>query len=490
MCKIISLFVFFFLGGTLLSAQDFESFKRKSQQAFQSYRQKTQEDFDAYRRKVNAEFAEFLRTPWEEKKGEDPVPEPRKEPDIPPVVFLDDDIEIPEDNLIDIEVVPIQIEDEPIPVAPIIYKPKPKEETFSFVFYGTTGAVRLNPENKAHLKSSSEGDVADFWEALSGEAFDNVLADCQKIRQDRDLGDWAYFKMTEKLAETLYDTKNERRVFHGWLLAQTGFGVKLGRATDALHLLVWCSSLIFHKPYWDIKGAKYYLMDDEGITSLQMVDYSFPNCSPLRITMQATNLFDEKSAILRTLCSQGYPDLTVDVSCDKNTIDYLYDVPVSGIDGTNITDYALYVKQPLSENARKPLYSSLSGSIAGKSEGEAANILLNFVQTAFEYGYDDEIWGTERPFFPEETLYYPYSDCEDRAILFSRLVCDLLGLDVALVLYPGHLATAVCFSQTIPGDYIVVNGRRFLICDPTYINAPIGLTMPGMENSTARVFLL
>ena len=28
--------------------------------------------------------------------------------------------------------------------------------------------------------------------------------------------------------------------------------------------------------------------------------------------------------------------------------------------------------------------------------------------------------------------YYPYSDCEDRSILFARLVKDLLGLDVVM----------------------------------------------------------
>ena len=44
--------------------------------------------------------------------------------------------------------------------------------------------------------------------------------------------------------------------------------------------------------------------------------------------------------------------------------------------------------------------------LAGKSETEAVNMILNFVQTAFTYGYDDEIWGGDRPFFADETLYY------------------------------------------------------------------------------------
>ena len=112
------------------------------------------------------------------------------------------------------------------------------------------------------------------------------------------------------------------------------------------------------------------------------------------------------------------------------------------------------------------------------------------MQTAFEYKTDDEVWGCERSFFPEETLYYPYCDCEDRSIFFSRIVRDLLGLDVVLVHYPGHLATAVHFPATSPGDKISVNGAQFTICDPTFKNASAGRTMPGMDNSTAKIVIL
>ena len=129
-------------------------------------------------------------------------------------------------------------------------------------------------------------------------------------------------------------------------------------------------------------------------------------------------------------------------------------------------------------------------AIVGKSEQEAANILINFVQTAFTYGYDDKIWGGDRPFFADETIYYPYSDCEDRAILYSRLVRDLMGLDVVLLYYPGHLATAVHFKTDIPGDYLLVNGIRYLVCDPTFIGANIGRTMPDVSNDEAKVVLL
>lgn len=109
---------------------------------------------------------------------------------------------------------------------------------------------------------------------------------------------------------------------------------------------------------------------------------------------------------------------------------------------------------------------------------------------AFPYGYDDKEWGYDRAFFSEESLYYPRCDCEDHAILFSRLVRDLVGLKVVLVYYPGHLATAVQFPESVAGDYLMLDGRRFTVCDPTYFGAPIGQTMEGMDNKTAKVILL
>ena len=94
----------------------------------------------------------------------------------------------------------------------------------------------------------------------------------------------------------------------------------------------------------------------------------------------------------------------------------------------------------------------------GKSYPEAADILLDFVQSAFVYEYDDKVWGDDRAFFAEESLFYPYCDCEDRSILFSRLVRNLLGLDVILVYYPSHFATAVKFEEPVKGDYILKEG--------------------------------
>lgn len=472
----------------LVNAQDFHSYRHQQQESFQQYKQKTQEEFEAYRRKVNAEFAEFLGKPWESIQGEKPVSEPRK-PDIPPVVMPEIGVDIPEDKPIDVNINFPRLDAEPRPIAPVPYQPKPAEKTLSFTFYGTPGSVRFDTAQKAHLKGADEKAVSAFWKELSGPAYDNVVADCQSIRKDLDLCDWAYFKALEKVSETLYESRNERTVFLAWLLTQSGFSMRLGRDKANLYLLLGTTDMLFEKLFWKLEDGVYSLMGEERVTSLKMVNMTFPETSPLRMRMPALNTFAESVSAGRNLKSKKYPDAAAFVSCDKNRLAFYEDFPSPAIGGTGNTNFMAYADMPLSESARKNLYRRLFEQVTGKTEAEAANILLNFVQTAFDYKTDGEVWGRERTFFPEETLYYPYCDCEDRSILFSRLVRDIMGLESAFVLYPGHLATAVHFTTDIPGDYFIIGDKRYLVCDPTYINASIGRTMPGMDNTTAQVYV-
>ena len=117
-------------------------------------------------------------------------------------------------------------------------------------------------------------------------------------------------------------------------------------------------------------------------------------------------------------------------------------------------------------------------------------MLLDFVQYAFQYATDQDQFGYERPLFGDESFYYPKNDCEDRAILFSILVRDLVGLDVALVHWPGHLGAAVAFDEQVEGDYFLLDDQRYTVCDPTYIGAKIGMTMDVFKNTEVKLIKL
>ncbi|MFZ1977723.1 MAG: hypothetical protein WAV76_07175, partial [Bacteroidota bacterium] len=131
--------------------------------------------------------------------------------------------------------------------------------------------------------------------------------------------------------------------------------------------------------------------------------------------------------------------------------------------------------------AAKSLQDALQPYLKGRTEEDRVNFLLRFVQTAFQYKIDEEIFGKEKPLFPDETIYYPYSNCKDRAFLFAYLVRSLLHLDVVGLHYPNHVATAVQFNKKYEGDTIDYAGNVYTICDPTYINANLGMCMPQFK---------
>ena len=81
--------------------------------------------------------------------------------------------------------------------------------------------------------------------------------------------------------------------------------------------------------------------------------------------------------------------------------------------------------------------------VKGKSVSDALNTLLLFMQQGFKYQTDTKLFGHEKNFFCEENFYYPANDCEDRAILFARIVRLLFGYDAALMEYDDHVEVKV-----------------------------------------------
>ena len=161
----------------------------------------------------------------------------------------------------------------------------------------------------------------------------------------------------------------------------------------------------------------------------------------------------------------------------------------------------MYANTPLEKGIADQLYPQMKAKLEGRSQLDAVSQLLwwvqgtlwsaeNPIENCMLYRYDEEVWGYDRAFFGEETLFYPYCDCEDRSILLSHLVRDLVGLDVVLVYYPGHLAMAVNFTDNVEGDCIMYDNRKFVVCDPTYIGADVGETMPNMKGLKTTVILL
>lgn len=487
-----SLWILMMLLPNLAMSQDYSKYYEE----FEAFKRQAIQEYNDFRDRANAEYAQYMRDAWEWFRGEKAMPIPEiKVPTIPPVVMPEEERgKKPEDNPLPFEeIIPTPVPSpKPKPVSPIRESPKSSESWINLTFYGTQCKVRYDVNNKPILKNTNENSVADMWSHMAGNC-SNLLHDCLSIRENMILSDWTYVKLTESIASKIYtgNLSNEAVLTQAFILNQSGFKIHIARSKDGkLHMLIAADCDMYGFPYWNLDGEHYYLIDKSDTQSLYIFTKSFPDEQPMRMALVQENKFENKLSPNRTLQSKRYPELNVDVHTNENLITFYDDYPATYANNDPLTKWRFYALAPLSKLAKTYLYPKLKNIIKGKSETQVANILLNFVQTAFVYEYDDKVWGYDRAFFADETIYYPYCDCEDRAILFSWLIRDLIGLDVVLVYYPGHLATAVQFNDNISGDYLAVNGKRYLVCDPTYIGAPIGMTMPNMDNGTAKVILL
>lgn len=477
--------------GLRVSGQTFEEYKKRALSDFDSYKEQQQRQFNEYRDKANRQYAEFMRQAWQKYAKYAAIPKPQEKP-VPPVVMPEEDWDkLLKDRVVPIEevIVPPRPEPQPKPFVPLEEESEPGESYVGFTFLGTAGKVRFRDEEKFRLPDCGEEALAGAWEKLSGKNYNNILYDCLALRKKWHLCDWAYLMMLDEVTKACLGQGNEATLLMSFIFCQSGYKMRIGRANNKLYLLCASKHVIYNLSYFKIEDEMYYALNCRE-EQMDICDVAYPNEKSLSLLIPQEQLFAYDESPRRQLQSERYPEVKATVSVNKNLIGF-YDSYPSSILGDNImTRWAMYADVPLASRVREKLYPALRKVIGDVSQHEAANRLLNFVQTAFEYEYDDKVWGGDRAFFAEETLYYPYCDCEDRAILFSRLVRDLLGLDVVLVYYPGHLATAVSFSDNVKGDYILLNDRKFVVCDPTYIGAPVGMTMPGMDNETAKVIVL
>lgn len=478
----------------------FEAYRRKRQEEFNEYRDRQRREFEEYRRKRNEEFASYLREKWKGVRPKPLTPKPREEK-VPPVVRPREDVTpAPKPKQVPVvEVVPVpHSEPQPKPVNPIEEVPvtpvTPAQPVVTFSFFGTTDKVRFDRKNLFRLKELDENAIGDAWLKMSEESYTNLLHDCLQLRQKYALCDWAYLTMLRNISESICGKgTNESVALMAYVYCQSGYQMRMAIDRSGLHLLVGSRHHIYDLPYFKLGELCFYpfLRQDEKICNqVQVCGKSFPGEKAMSLLLPHAQGFALDYGDRREIGSKRFPEMHASVRVNQNLMAFYNTYPTSMLDGNVMTRWAMYANTPMAKDVAEQLYPRLRILLQGKSQLEAVNMLLNWVQTGFEYEYDDKLWGGDRAFFAEESLYYPYCDCEDRSILFTRLVRDLLGLKCILVYYPGHLAAAVLFTKSVEGDYIELKGQKYIVTDPTYIGAPAGMTMPSMDNQNAKVILL
>ena len=524
---------------TVVLAAPAQKQKKDFRKEFEEFKNRAKKEYADFRKQALAEYTKFVREAWEEFGAEPPVQVPEEEKVEPMVVpgfeeetaswfsklfgGKDDKKESKKEkkkaekaekkqraktndtyNVVSVVEAPKAAPAQAQPLSKVVQQTDQANPYMTFDVFGTQCRVRIGDNCRFHLSGVSENEVADILSEFQKPQYDNLLYDCLEERKAHNFSDWAYYQMLLALTNKFYGTHtNEATMTLGFLYSQSGYKMRYARKDATLYMLVASQYNMFGKSYFYVDGDWYYLLEDlkEG-DKLNICKAKFPKESALSLQMNTLQSFTNSPVNERTITSLRNPDFSFTIKSNKNSIDFYNTYPCSYTDNNFMTRWANYANTPLEKWLTDQLYPPMREKLKGLSPLDAVQQLdwwvqgktdinhTNPNQGCFLYAYDEPIWGYDRNFFGEESIFYPYNDCEDRSILLSHLVRDLVGLDVVLVYYPGHLAMAVNFPTDVPGDNIVYNGRKFTICDPTYIGSDVGETMPTMKGKGMNVILL
>lgn len=482
----------------LLSSQLSAGRAGAGQQDYQQWRMNKLAEFQNYLDKNDRAFMSFLQKKWEPVQVDpaskhDPQPKPLSIPlaKVPEDTKRKPGIDTPPEAPVDEQ----PLKKQPKPTRPTVKKidkkpiyPVVKNDrylnTANFDFYGHTVSIRYKKSFKKIFSGSiTSKKIADYWKHLATQPHKDLITQLNQQVKQLDLNDWGAALLFDRFVGSLFNNSNSRRLTTWFLLIKAGFDARIAY-NQSIYLLMPSKQPIYGVTYFTINHQRYYAVNLSGKSlnpgkvftysgqhqqGKRTLDFSDPD----RFVTQATPLTK------KLVFNYQQKKHRIQLNYSGQFIRYLNSFPQLSLHS--------YFASNLPKETAQSLLQQLTPVIKGKSEKESINILLHFVQTAFRYKTDDQQFNREKYMFPLETLHYPFSDCEDRASLFAWLVKSLLKLDAVILDYPGHVAVAVALSEETGGDSWRYKGRRYTVADPTYINATLGMTMPGFKGKKPNI---
>jgi len=338
-------------------------------------------------------------------------------------------------------------------------------------------------------------ELAAFRAQFSPEMLEEILKPLETLRSQHKLGDMAWYQLLYSTGKTLYPLHdNASRVVCAALMQSSGYGVRTALQNGKVALIIPVKQNLYEIPRITLPGMPrnhgkhgwYLWMPDQDSLSLSSLQ-----------TETLPFIRNEKSI---DLYPSEHPDFPKDsilesriiyrelLSLKRDTFPYKINLRyLAYLRQLPQTDLEVYFSASLSPELKESLVPALKKKTQNLSPPEALQWLLRFTQLAIPYKSDQDQFGKEKAMYPEEVLFYPYADCEDRSVFFAALVREVLGRPVIGLDFPGHVATAVMVpGKEARGFTVKYNGRIFIACDPTYKYASPGAIIPGYERQSAR----
>ena len=339
-------------------------------------------------------------------------------------------------------------------------------------FYNKTYSIFFDTSVLNTLKfSPGEGFFEKYYNHVENEIItEDLQASLDQIqRQDR-LNDWLYYQLLHKTLRAILPKakKHEITLLEWYLLCKKGFDVRIEFQLKNITLSVFTKDLVYGLQQAKRKGG-YYV----DITSHHNgIDYL--KFSPMRVKwkpdkevrtfsfalISIPNIFDALDFEKTLRFEHNGTRHMVNVKLNKGYVRFLRSYPEVSLN--------LHAQTPLSEVAYNSLMPYLKKEIAEMDTAQATRFLLSFTRTAFAMVHEEALKKSELKIFaPEECLFYPVSEPEDRSVLFTYLARQLLELDVLMLKFSKITMAAVNLSDSIGVKPIMHNDEFFTLCDPT-----------------------
>jgi hypothetical protein len=474
------------LSSSLLSGASFEDFKRSQAQSFQKYKDEK-----------DAAFNKFLEAQWKAynaQKGFDlyKEPKPTKIPQARPQeakkVGPKVNIKVPK--------IVQKPKDEPVVVTKeipkVIQKPvevkKPviiKKADISFDFFGSLVSFDVSKGLKeANFQPRSQKGIANFFSKVATSENVTLLQDIKSVKKDLELNDWGLYLLVHDLSKKVYKNSDNAKLLAWFIFNKLGYAVKVGLANKHVVLLHYSDKTIYSTPNYKFGKDKFYVVSNYAkgrVGRLYSYEQNYPGSDkPLDLSLKNLPKFVQDTKTKELGFNDSGSEFKVLVNYNQNILDFMATYPQA--------DYDTFFNAPMQEDTFNQLASAIKKRIDGKKMSEGLNFVLHFVQKSFKYEKDNAQFGREKVMFAQETIYFDKSDCEDRAVLFSRLVDKLFGVGVVGVKYSDHMATGLYIPMQ--GDSVRAGSRRFVVADPTYINSIVGQSMPKYKPKKPDSFIV
>lgn len=398
---------------------------------FENYLSTIEEDFYTFQDSINRDFADYLEQAWQEftvYEGTEP-----------PVYAGGGD---------------------PAP-APARTVRSHEAGSLHDTFFGCTLQLPVLPAKSLSLSGSSEKVVADGWRKLAAEDFTSFFGAYREYSRKLHLNDWGNYQLLKYISQQQYASfsQQEQILFLFYVLSNAGYRVKIGRAGEtSLVLLLPFIEEVYRLPFIRVGEEKYYVLDtdSERLKKLYSIASDYP---------KAENIISLK--IREALV---FPENNVK-HINRNLLDFYATYP--------LCDLSVYFCSLPSAAFVGYMDTVVKKNLEGRSSLEQIAWLLDFVQQKFTHKPDVEVHGSEVYYFPEETAFYPYADCEDLSVFLSWLVRRCVTGEVLTLYYPAHVALAVESGDGYKGEVLKFRNKEYVICDPSYRGAAPGKVIPA-----------